>query len=206
MTKLRLPFIHCFRDRHGKVRHYFRRIGFKQVPLPGLPGSEEFMAAYQAALAGKAPCIEIGVSRTKPGTVNAVVVAYYQSLAFGSLAIGTQSMRRAILERFRAEHGEKRIGTLPREFISRTLNKRSPAAARNWLKTLRGLLQFAVAEGFRQDDPSKDVTLPPLRSDGNPHLDGRGDRSIRGEACHRHARAACSCPFYSAPRSAAATW
>lgn len=166
MTRLKLPFIHRFRDRHGKLRHYFRRPGFKQVPLPGFPGSAEFMEAYQAALAGEGPRVEIGANRTRPGTVNAVVVGYYQSLTFRSLAPGTQKMRRAILERFRVDHGDKRIATLPREFISRTLGKRSPAAARNWLKTLRGLLQFAVAEGFRQDDPTRDVTLPPLKSDG----------------------------------------
>jgi hypothetical protein len=43
MTHIRLSYIHAFRDRHGKVRHYFRRSG-KRLPLPGLPGSDEFMA------------------------------------------------------------------------------------------------------------------------------------------------------------------
>ncbi len=76
MTVLRLKYIHAFRDRHGKVRHYFRRPGFRQVPLPGLPGSEEFRLVYEAALAGQsAPPIEIGAKRTEPGTINALVVA-----------------------------------------------------------------------------------------------------------------------------------
>jgi hypothetical protein len=52
MTRLRLEFVHEYRDRHGKLRRYFRRKGAKRIPLPGLPGSEEFMTAYQAALAG----------------------------------------------------------------------------------------------------------------------------------------------------------
>jgi hypothetical protein len=55
-------------------------------------------------------------------------------------------MRRAILERFREDHGDKRIAALPREFIVRTLGKKSPFAARNWLKTLRGLIQFAASD------------------------------------------------------------
>ena len=50
MTRLKLDFIHEFVDRHGKVRRYFRRRGQKRIPLPGLPGSEEFMSAYSAAL------------------------------------------------------------------------------------------------------------------------------------------------------------
>jgi hypothetical protein len=71
MTRIRLQFVHAFHDRHGKLRHYFRRPGFKQTPLVGPPGSAEFMEAYQAALAGlTTPHQEVGVSRTKPGTVN----------------------------------------------------------------------------------------------------------------------------------------
>ena len=52
LPHLKLKYIHRFRDRHGKTRHYFRRPGFKGTALPGLPGSAEFMEAYQAALAG----------------------------------------------------------------------------------------------------------------------------------------------------------
>jgi integrase len=167
MTKIRLEYVHEFLDRHGKARRYFRKPGFKQIPLPGAPGSDEFMTAYQLALAGQSPPAQVGARRTRPGSVDAAVVGYYNSLAFRSLAIGTQKMRRAILERFRAEHGDKRIAMLPPEFIVRTLGKRSPAAARNWLKTLRGLLEFAVGEKFRADDPSQGIRLPKMpKSDG----------------------------------------
>jgi integrase len=166
MTRIKLHYVHEYRDRHGKLRRYFRRPGFKQIALPGLPGSDEFMAAYQLALAGQAPRIEIGTTRTKPGTVNAVIVGYYNSLAFRSLAPNTQSKRRNILERFREVHGDKRIALLPREFVVRALSKKSPFAARNWLKTLRGLLQFAVNENFRADDPTQGIKLPPIKSDG----------------------------------------
>ena len=166
MTRLRLQHVHVFCDRHGKVRHYFRRRGTKQIPLPGLPGSAEFMEAYQAALAGVvAPQKQIGASRTKPGTVSAAIVGYLPLARF-SLAPGTQEMRRAILERFRDAHGDKRIATLPPPFIAHMLSRMKPAAARNWLKTLRGLLAFAVAEGFRADDPTLGLKLPPMKTDG----------------------------------------
>ena len=48
-------FVQGFLDRHGNPRFYFRRAGFKRVPLPGLPWSPEFMAAYENALAGSNP-------------------------------------------------------------------------------------------------------------------------------------------------------
>jgi len=63
---MRRPPKYCngFLDRHGKARWYFRRAG-KNVPLPGLPWSTEFMAAYEQAMADQpAP---IGAERTVPG-------------------------------------------------------------------------------------------------------------------------------------------
>jgi hypothetical protein len=76
MTRLRLDFVHEYLDRHGKLRRYFRRPGFKRIPLPGLPGSDEFMTAYHRAL-DLAPRTEIGADRTKPGTIDALIVALF---------------------------------------------------------------------------------------------------------------------------------
>ena len=58
-------YTHGYLDRHRKPRFYLRRPGHKQVPLPGLPWSPEFMEAYTAALED-APKIEIGANRGKP--------------------------------------------------------------------------------------------------------------------------------------------
>jgi len=143
MTRIKLEYVHEYRSRE-RTYYYFRRRGFKRVRLPGLPGSAEFMAAYQQALSASQPK-EIGANRTRPGTVNAAVVGFYQCLAFRETAMGTQLLRRRILEHFRADHGDKRIATLPPEFIRRMLDRMGPGAARNWLKTLRALLDFAVA-------------------------------------------------------------
>jgi hypothetical protein len=33
--RVRLQFIHEFKDRHGRVRRYFRRRGMRLIPLPG---------------------------------------------------------------------------------------------------------------------------------------------------------------------------
>ena len=73
LANLRLKFVERYRDRHGKLRHYFRRPGRKRVALPGFPGSTEFMEAYAAALAGDtAPRPEIGASYSRPGSVTAL--------------------------------------------------------------------------------------------------------------------------------------
>jgi integrase len=164
MARIRLPYIKQWVDKKtGKPYWRFRRRGCKETSLPGLPGSAEFMAAYQAAL--DAPPALIGAKRSKAGTVGAVIGAYYVStLYFGELKPGTQRMRRAILERFRTEHGDKPIALLPPQFIALTLNKLKPHAARNWFKAIRHLMAFAVATGACQTDPTQGIKLPKAKS------------------------------------------
>lgn len=48
MSESTFPYVHTFTDRHGKVRHYFRRKDW-HAALPGNPGSAAFIRAYQAA-------------------------------------------------------------------------------------------------------------------------------------------------------------
>ena len=165
MTSLHLPYINEFRDRHGRLRRYFRRPGRKAIALPGIPGSAEFNQAYQAALEGLRPP-PVGAERTVPGTLSAAIASYYADLSFRSLAPATRQMRRAILERLRAAHGEKRLATLRRPHLSAILGVMKPFAARNWLKTLRGLMGFAVDRGLRIDDPTSGVRLAPARTTG----------------------------------------
>ena len=55
MVKIRLRYVIEDTDRHGNPRLYFRRKGQPKVRLPGLPGSDEFMAAYKAALRANPP-------------------------------------------------------------------------------------------------------------------------------------------------------
>ena len=76
MSRIKLKIHRTVYGSARKPRFHFRRAGYKRSPLPGLPGSAEFMEAYQAALAG-VPRPEIGAGRTIPGTVNAAIVAFY---------------------------------------------------------------------------------------------------------------------------------
>jgi integrase len=143
-------------DRHGKPRFYYRRPGFKRVPLPGLPWSPEFMAAHEVAQGGSQPA-EIGASRTGPGTINALVVTYYKSDDWKQLAADTQKTRRRIIELFRLQHGDKRVVMLKEEHIRKMLSaipKRT--TRRHWLSAIRGLMASAVPI-MRKDDPSAGI-------------------------------------------------
>jgi integrase len=151
-------YVQGFIDRHGKSRFYLRRPGHKRVPLPCLP-SPEFMAAYDAGMRGETtPArVEIGASRTAVGSVDHAIVSYYNSATFAALGPLTQKNRRAILERFRAEHGDKRLANLQRQHVAKIVHKLKPYAQRNLLKTLRGLIAFAMADSLIEDDPTLGV-------------------------------------------------
>src|SRR5215471_10585491 len=171
MATIKLRYVNSFANRkrkNARVRYYFRRRGQKAITLPGLPGSEEFMAAYAAALASQPNTSDIGADRTLPGTINALVVDYYRSDEWQSqLGEDTRKTRRRIIERFRAKHGNKRVALLRESHIVKMLaeiDKRS--AKRHWLKAIRGLLRFAVPTMLRVD-PTAGIGNIKLKSKGH---------------------------------------
>jgi integrase len=112
--------------------------------------------------------IEIGAGRSKPGTVAALVAAYLGSMAFGNMAAETRRTRRNALDRFRVEHGEKRVALLGREHVQTMVSAKAatPAAARNFLNTLRAVMQFAIEAGWRSNDPTVGVRRPKIKTAG----------------------------------------
>jgi integrase len=173
-SRVKLPrFVQGYIDRHGKPRWYFRRAGFPRIPLPGLPWSPEFMAAHETALAGQP--LEIGSKKTKPGTIRALAVSYFNSVAFHSLKPGSQREYRFTIEAFCRDKGGTGIpcGDMPaagmrREHIIRLMGQRAdrPSAANNLLKVLRILMKHAVEIGLRKDDPAREVKPMKIKSDG----------------------------------------
>jgi integrase len=124
------------------------------------------METYSAALASERD-IQIGASRSKPGTVNAAIAGYFSSVGFTSLAANTKRGRSNILERFREEHGDKRVATLQRAHIERMIAAKPTAAtAFHFLVAIRELMRFTVRTGLRADDPTQGIRRPRLKSTG----------------------------------------
>ena len=159
-------FVQGFIDRHGKPRFYFRRPRFKSTPLPGLPWSPEFMAAYEAALAAQPP--QIGSARVKQGTFRALAVSYFSSLGFRSMKPSTQSVYRNAIERLCDDHGDKGAATMQREHVVKLMAARAekPEGANLLRKVLRAMMSHAVEIGLRADNPTRDVKAIRVKSDG----------------------------------------
>jgi hypothetical protein len=154
-----------------------RRIGMKDVPLPGQVYSPEYMRAYEAAIAAAAP-LELGAKRTIAGSVDMAVVSYYASREFADLAPGTQCNRRSVLERFRAEHGSKRIGLMDTRALQAITGKLTGANQRNFKKALRGLVDHCLAKGWIKVDPPRRAQARQAENRRTPHLGRNGDRAI----------------------------
>jgi hypothetical protein len=145
----------------------FRRRGVS-IYLTGTPWSDDFMRQYAAALDGvKAQASDVGADRTMPGSVDALVVSYYK-LVFPTLKQSTQSERRYIIERFRAEYGYKPVRLLKREHIAAIISARlaTPHAANNLLKTLHTLFEHAIAINVITSNPATDVRKFRIQTDG----------------------------------------
>ena len=167
MSTRRLKYVEPVPKKNGNVYFYFRRHS-KRTPLPGAYNSPEFLEAYWALRNGNTAKVEIGAERTKPGTVNAAVVAFYRHHSFTKNKPITQQTDRNILEAFRAKHGNKRIALLQEQHIEVMLGEKAgtPSAQRNLLRILRVLLDVAVRLKMRRDNPAGGIKLNPIKTSG----------------------------------------
>jgi integrase len=131
------------------------------------------MEKYEAAIAGQP--IKIGASRVKPGTMRALAVSYFNSIAFRGMEPSTQSVYRNIINRFCEEAGASGVsyGDLPaaamrREHVVKLMAARAtkPDSANGLRKVLRAMMAYAVEIEMRRDDPTRDVKPIKVKSDG----------------------------------------
>jgi integrase len=156
MTRIKLRYIHQFVDRrYGKVRYYFRRRGCRPVPLPGLPGSSEFMAAYQAALAEN-PAPPPSTKHVPRGSLAEVVTRYFGSVNFMNLSPSSQQLYRWALRPIVEAHGHRLVHELPKSAarnIVEAIGASRPGMANLTRAALSSVMAYAIATGVRPDNP-----------------------------------------------------
>jgi hypothetical protein len=114
MAMIRIPYVKEYVDQTGAVRRYFRKRGCKSVALPGVPGSREFMAAYEVAIGTPME----RPARQGPGTVGALIVDYLRGPAFVNLKPSSQATYRIVLDRFGTKHGHRLVRDMPRDKVA----------------------------------------------------------------------------------------
>lgn len=168
----RPPNVSYYRDRHGVVRWRFRKKGFLESQTREPFGSADWWAWYEQAQRNARP--PIGSSRTKPGSIDALAVAFYASAEWQTLRPTTRRTYKGIFDRFRdLKLGETRCGGLPvaqlqPKHIRKILDGMADrsAAANNLLKIIRVVMTFAVDRGWRDDNPAAHIKPLKRRTDG----------------------------------------
>lgn len=165
MPRNKPPYVEVFRDRHGKVRLYFRKDKGARVPLPGPIGSEAFLSAYQEALAGRTTKPAPKRPVAAPGTMEALIQSYFKSAEYISLRDTSKTGYRRRLETMRVEHGHRMVsglthGRIVKAFMDPLASK--PGAALDTLKKLRILIRRAIVLGWLTHDPSVAIRRPKI--------------------------------------------
>jgi enterobacteria phage integrase len=157
------PFVECWRDRHGKLRTYFRKNRGPRIPLPTAVGSTEFNEAYQAALAGQTVINRGRWEAAKQGTIGALIVSYLRSPGYQGLRETTKKGYTSRIEALRHHHGHRSLAGMTRERIITGILQpyaQKPGAALSILKMLRVLIGHAIAIGWLKHDPSFGIKRP----------------------------------------------
>ena len=159
MAYLKLQFITKDRDRHGNLRFYFRRTGKPKIRLRGLPGSEEFMAAYKEALS------ETSMSEAEAEkSFGWLCGRYYKSSYFQALEPETRRRKRVVLDDIcgMTDAGGRKFGLRPFDILKRThvrklrdLKADRPAAADLLVNTVSGLFNWAIKNDIATVNPAE---------------------------------------------------
>lgn len=166
MTRGPLPdYVTSFRDRHGKVRYRYRRKGYASAYFKGAIGSKEFWSEYDAFVKASLPAPAIGAAAIAPGTIDDLVTRYLTTPTRLGPTATTQAKIRAILSRFRSDHGGKPVALIEFEHIDAIIAARlakvqvgkrvegGVEAARKLRKELVRLFDFAVKLRMRESNP-----------------------------------------------------
>lgn len=164
MPRPRPPHLHLERSRHGKTVWYVRLGNGPRKRLRAAYGSPEFLEEYHDALSGKAAQRPVKVA----GSMAWAISLYQDSAAWRALSEATRRQRANILKRVVKEGGDIPIKAVTKKTIAAGYEKRAatPAAARNFLETMRGFFKWAVKADNVRVNPTEGVEA--VRTGGGP--------------------------------------
>lgn len=167
MPRPRPPHLHHEPTRHGKYVWYVRIGKGPRTRIKAAYGTPEFTAEYDAAIAGK-PLT--GTSGASKASLQWLWDSYRETGAWTSLALSTRRQRENIMLHVLKGSGAKPYAAIGPQNIQDGLDSRSktPAAARNFLDTMKGLFRWAKKRKHVKKDPTADSDIEaPKKKKGN---------------------------------------
>lgn len=163
----RPPYLSRRVTRHGKVVWYFwRGEGHKLIRLRAEYGSQEFSDQYAAALSGSIE--EPKKTKETPETIAWLIARYRETSVWAELSAATKKQRENIFARLIRDAGNIPYREVNRASIvaTRDAKRDTPAAANNFMKTMRGLFRWALEASLIDIDPTAGVKGVKLKNTG----------------------------------------
>jgi integrase len=145
---------------------WYVRVGHgPRVRLAAKYGSEEFDAAYRAALEGKSRNRN---RKARVGSLAWLFERYRETTAWTSLSLATRRQRENIMRGVLAQAGHESAAAIKRSHIVAGRDRRAetPAQARHFLDAMRGLFRWAHDAGHVKLDPTVGITNPAAAKGG----------------------------------------
>jgi hypothetical protein len=164
----KLPvFLHHQVTRHGKTVWYYRRGKGRRIRIRAEFGSVQFWAEYEAAAKGAA--LAGRYQGPAHGTFSWALAQYRKSQKWLSLSEATRRQRDNIFKGIEAKLGESKLTQWKRGDVAAGRDKRAatPAAARHFVDSLRGLFTWAVENGHVASDPTVSVKVVLPKTEGH---------------------------------------
>jgi hypothetical protein len=170
MPRPRLPHLHRERTRHGAIVWYVRVGHGTRIRLRADYGTAEFRAEYDAAVSGK-PAKDgkaTAASASDPRSLRWLWDQYRKTGAWLALSPATQRQRANIMRHVLEPAGSQPFARITRKEVVAGRDRRAPtpAMARNFVMTLRGLFKWALDAEYVAIDPTHGVDAPKPKTEG----------------------------------------
>lgn len=149
-------YVSQYFDRHGRLRQRYRRTGYAQHSFQNLHPTRAFWEEYDACQSGVAPKRSIGLDRVTPGSIAELVGRFLGVPARLGPSSVTQAKNRAILNKFREQHGHRMVADATFEALDAIISAKAtatPVAAQKLRKQLKKLFAFAVKLRLIEQNP-----------------------------------------------------
>ena len=153
MPRPRPPHLHREVTRHGHVVWFVRINKGRRIRIRGEYGTPEFMAAYHAAISGKA-LSQIGDNGFPAKSFGWLIEQYRQSTTWAALSNTTRRQREGIFRDITRTAGREPYSRIDSTAVERGISRRKPNAAQHFLDALRGLFKWAFKHQYIDSDPT----------------------------------------------------
>jgi integrase len=160
MPRPRPPRLQRETTRHGKTVWYVRVDRGGRIRIRAEFGTPEFDEEYQAALSGFSRRRE---TSAVAGTLSWLVERYRETVDWTNLSLATRRQRENILRHVLELAGDKPAHKITERAITEGRDRRAvktPAQARHFIDTMRGLFRWAAKAKHVKSDPTVGIDYP----------------------------------------------